>query len=198
MESYINSFSPYDLKARQCNSLDEYKKIINTNIISANLNKIHDCIEIAEKKLKACTLINYSLMDRFIWKFLFTTNLVENGFPFTCEDIIYIPIEILNNHTKYDMIKLLIHERIHIFQRYFPTEANKYILSLGYQLYKKNNIVLRRANPDIDNFIYILGNKLTGAYYTSINPKNINDVIQHCEYEHPYEHMAYVLSDLLM
>lgn len=198
MESYINSFSTYDLKARQCNSLDEYKKIINTNIIHSKLNKIYDCINIAEKKLKACTLINYSLMSRIKWKFLFTTNLVENGYPFTCEDIIYIPIEILDNHTKFNMIKLLIHERIHIFQRYFPSETNKYILSLGYNIYIKNNIVLRRANPDIDNYIYKLGDKMTGAYYTSINPKNINDVIQYCKYEHPYEHMAYELSDLLM
>ena len=55
---------------------------------------------------------------------------------------------------------------------------------------------LIRANPDLNNWIYIDENKkLMMSIYNSGYPKSINDITTKPEYEHPYEMISYVIEN---
>lgn len=200
VEEYINSFSEYDLIARNCRSKDEYKNIFISNCIDINNTDINiqEEITITNVLLNECEYIYYSKMNNISWNIILTNSKVENGFPFTIGCNIYIPFDIIVSYKKKELIKLLIHERLHIYQRYFPKDINEFILSKGYILIDQNNYLLKRSNPDIDRYLYKQNGMFSGCYYNSFDPKNINDCFQQLKYEHPYEHMSYELSEFLI
>jgi hypothetical protein len=52
-----------------------------------------------------------------------------------------------------------------------------------------------RANPDLDEFIYMDENGIEMVYkYRSITPNGINDIIP-IKNEHPFELMAYEIAE---
>jgi hypothetical protein len=99
------------------------------------------------------------------------------------------------------LIKLLIHEKIHIYQKMYPNDVQLYIKLNGFIPIRKremnDNI---RANPDLDNWIY--KDKDSNIYKAQYNkePKTISDVIYYPTdsqlYEHPYETMAITIENL--
>lgn len=198
MEKYIVSLTASDLSARHVSSHREYYDIVKRNCVNCSID-LSDIIFKANEYLVSNTHFNYSKFQNYPWKIICTlNNVIENGYPFTVDDIIYLPIEELNNRNKDSFLKLLIHERIHIFQRFYPDDVNMYILNNGYILYRKidrtNTDHLLRSNPDLNEYIYLLNGKPSGNYYTSYYPLNIEDSVCQLQYEHPYEHMAYVVS----
>lgn len=203
MDDYISSLTIADLKARGVESKQQYKNLVRNNCINIPID-LTGPVSIANNYLSNSKIINYSRFVDFPWKFVCTiNNVVENGYPFTISDTIYIPYTELNtNIYSKEFIRLLIHERIHIFQRYFHYDVNKFIQSLGYVLYRpinrRSEDYLLRSNPDLDQFIYLYDGIPCGSYYNSPNPKNIDDVSCRLIYEHPYEHMAYKISELLI
>lgn len=202
MDDYIFGLTLADLRARNVSSHKEYKYIVNQNCINVPID-LGNSINIANNILMNNNLFDYSNFRDYPWKISCTiNNVIENGYPFTLSDVIYLPIDILYKDLYgKDFIRLLIHERIHIFQRFFPEIVNQYIYSKGYVLYRHVNRstvdYLLRSNPDIDNFIYLLDGITSGSYYKSSNPKGIDDSYCKLKYEHPYEHMAYEISELL-
>jgi len=118
--------------------------------------------------------------------------------PHTRNDIIILPK--YKDDEEDFLTKLLIHEKIHIYQRFFPDLSELYINNLGFRKYKKVTVDDKsRANPDINEWIY---KDKQGQIYKSvfkINPKKIKDVIffpiNKSRYEHPFEKMANDISD---
>ena len=155
------------------------------------------------------------ILDNFSWKICLTKEDFIFNNPFTLDDIIFIPHAYINNRV--ELIKTLIHEYLHISQRIKNDIWNKYItenlknwIILDYKIDDNlinDNYIL---NPDTyeynRSFLYNKNNKLYyGRYeyhggleiywYEYINNKfiRINNRIH--EYEHPYEEMAYILSE---
>jgi hypothetical protein len=113
---------------------------------------------------------------------------------------IIIPEHILDN--KDILLRVLIHEKIHIYQKIYPEDIKIWLNNNGFKKYRlrtKNDNV--RANPDIDNFIYKnKNNSLIMSKYNEL-PLSINDVkyypLNDYRYEHPFESMAYTLEDMI-
>ncbi len=126
-------------------------------------------------------------------------NEYEYGLPHTRNNIIILPINILSSFNR--LTKTLIHEKIHVYQKMYPDDINKYLDKNGYIKYKnRNEFNNLRANPDLDNYIYMNSNKqIMKAEYID-NPYTINDVIiepiNDYKYEHPLEYMAYNIENL--
>ena len=118
----------------------------------------------------------------------------ENGFPHTRNNIIFLSPLFFR---QMDKLNTLEHECIHLFQRFYPIDTEKYLNSMGFEkkgdfkslfpdLYK-----LKRSNPDIDNNIWTDPNgNFMFPIFLSNRPKSLNDVHSH-DMEHPYEWMAY-------
>ena len=192
-DGYINNLSIYDLRARNVKSNDEY--------LTVAINSCLDFNETQKEKLKNCTIeaIKY-FNNNYNWTFALTNGSYEEGFPHTRGVIIFLSPNIIN-YTENELIKTLIHESIHIYQRFNKPQIDNYLNLNGYSISRKRDKTsLMRANPDLDNYIYKdkNGNELI-AYYNSEFPKGISDIrLTVISEEHPYEKMAYEYANIYM
>jgi len=192
-DGYINNLSIYDLRARNVTTNNEYLMVA--------LNSCLDFNETQKEKLKVCSMeaLKY-FNNNYNWTFALTNNTYEEGFPHTRSNIIFLS-PIIINYNNSELIKTLIHESIHIYQRFNKDKINNYLLINGYTISRKRDKnLLMRANPDLDDFIYKDENgKELVAYYNSEYPKGISDIhLTVSSQEHPYEKMAYEYADIYM
>ncbi len=198
-DNYYNTFNKLDLQARKVKSIEEYKNLIINSPITINENLENIIINHIKKIDKIFN--NYKTIgfngkkaNNIKWIIgIVDGKDYENGFPHTRNNIIIISKNLINEN----LISTLIHEKIHIYQKIYKNEINKY---LKFNNFKKieNNFGNTRANPDTDNNIYSKSNQIFMTIYNN-NPKNINDVIHypinHSKYEHPFEFMAYNIEN---
>jgi hypothetical protein len=116
----------------------------------------------------------------------------EAGLPHTRGDVIFFPRRHLS-HPEHDFTQTLIHERIHIYQKMYRNDAEKYISKNGYTRHEPASANQTRANPDIDGWTYADSSGTVMAAVYSETAKSLRDVIlpkNRYEYEHPLEKMA--------
>ena len=144
-----------------------------------------NCVDNAEKKIINNKIISFPKNN---WKFFFTQNIMFN-LPFTLEDVIFIPESYLkscfNSNNKKIFITTLVHEKIHIHQRFNEVFWNNFInqnQNFWIKIYKNSPIfefikhydfeinfnIIKIINPDTyyPNFIYIF--KQNNNYYYSL------------------------------
>ena len=213
-DNYAEQLSPLDLHARNVSSSSEYiANIIQTAVSFTQSEK--DILDAYTKKADAFLrntqfkeliysgYINSNDIANINWVFAKTQNVdkkdYEEGLPHTRGHIIFLSDNVL----KYDensLITTLIHEKIHIYQRYNEELFNKVIGVMGLVETPGTAETKKymRSNPDTNRNIYI-DNKTNNAMvclYRSDKPSNINDVImKNHSLEHPYEKIAYEIAD---
>lgn len=181
-------------------NLNVYQRIIlNNDIMKANL-----------------LLQPYKRLHNITWKCIFfdTNYKIENNFPHTNYDTIFLTNAYFLK-SESDRINTLIHEKIHIYQRFYPIPYHKILLSF----YDLNINSLLHTHPDFDNVRMNPDNNLLiyddqGHYTLQLfrkNPKSLSDVykkqygtIPKSKYsnlpndEHPNETTAYYFTDMIM
>jgi len=217
-DKYVNNLSILDLYARKVSTPNEYiDKIVKTTISFTQYEKelLSRCAKKADiffRNIKYEDLCynnyikGYDIAD-IKWIFANThsvddiinniENEYEEGLPHTRENIIFLSKNVLN-YIEEDLIKTLIHEKIHIYQRQNEPLFNKIIKCMGFKEILLSNKEYVRSNPDTNSNIYIDNrtNKTMVCFYRSNNPTGINDVIMTNHLlEHPYEKIAYEIAD---
>lgn len=210
---YFQSLNNMDLIARGAvGSIPAYIALYKSKLLTFST---------AESKILNQLITNISMnytnlypkLNAIPWK-LVKFNGIENNFPHTLGDIIFLP----ESFFELDMdkqLETLIHEKIHVYQRLYPLETSMFITKLGYEVWdtqkKYNNI---RTNPDTNHFIYI--HSRTGTVqahvYNSDAPKSITDShverlvgdipwdVPECikQQDHPYEIMACGIANYIV
>lgn len=199
-DNYIKNLSSSDLIARKCLTYTEYlNKIENTGktFSETDINKlkyifkhIYKIFKNPIKYIKYDNILQYidfsKILD-FEYNISLIDNKYENGYPHTRKNIIFITKNILKQND-IDILKIIIHEIIHIYQRY---NVMRNYLKKYKEIERKE---YHRSNPDTNNKIYEKkGVKI--MRYRDKNPRGIWDV-KHT-YEHPYEEMAYKIEKLI-
>jgi hypothetical protein len=188
-DNYIKKLSIYDLKARKVKTSNEYLDLIS-----------HSCMDFTQEQKEKLIISAFEASqyfnNGFKWKFGLLSSNYEEGFPHTRTDIIFLSPAIVN-YEKNELTKILIHESIHIYQRYNTLKIDEYLKNNGYVISRIKNDPLIRANPDLNDIIYKDKNGIElVAYYNSKEPKGINDVkLNNLNNEHPFEKMAYEIAD---
>lgn len=206
-DNYYKTFNKNDYKTRNINNINEYINLIKestTDFTHLEKDKLIRCVE---KVNIYFDNIKYEWFDgkkanAILWKIgCVKGKIYENGLPHTRIDTIILSKEHLETYDDDKLIKLLIHEKIHVYQKMFPNDVQLYIKLNGFVPIKKremnDNI---RANPDLDNWIYKdKDSNIYKAQYKK-DPKTIRDVIYFPSdsqlYEHPYETMAITIENL--
>jgi hypothetical protein len=231
-DRYVRNFSELDLHARNVKTHIEYISNIEDTAISFTEEEkrlLIKCANNADKYFKTETYkelkygkhINGDDIANIKWIFANTytnhfNNVIkeyEEGLPHTRENIIFVSKNVL----KYDELNLtntLIHEKIHIYQRYNSKLFDKIIremglLELDLKSFKYAKYI--RSNPDTTNKIYYDNSNIDNSkdgiiesdnnnvmvyLYRNDNPNGINDVIQNnYSKEHPYEKIAYEIAE---
>lgn len=214
-DRYVHNLSPLDLHARQVSSAKEYlNNITQTSISFTQPEK--DMLDICTKKadiflrnMRLNELIYYQHINRndianIKWIFAKTHNInnieYEEGLPHTRKNVIFLSDNVLN-YEETHLVTTLVHEKIHIYQRYNEELFNKIISIMGLveiDVVNEHTAKYMRSNPDTNRKIYI-DNKTKNVMvclYRTDKPSNINDVImKNHSLEHPYEKIAYEIAD---
>lgn len=201
-DTYIHNLSQWDLIARNVNTQDEYKQ----NIIAGNFTE-EQKVRFAKAATAADTFFNTIQLNNIDgkkiaeipWILAITkNNSYENGLPHTRENIIFVSDNQTETHET--LVKTLIHEKIHVYQRAYPEDMNTFLSEIGFSRVKRRHGIPRiRANPDLDEWIYV--NQKTGkemyALYSSDMPHDITDIVLNDPaFEHPFELVSYKISEL--
>jgi len=217
-DKYVNNMSVVDLYARHVSTNQEYlQKIadIADEFTPEEKEKLSKCAQMSDNFYNTMNFSEYdyykSLNGKEIanntWKFALTyknkDKEYEDGLPHTREDIIFLSKSVVN-YNEVDLTNTLIHEKLHIYQRYNKDKMNMIIKDMRYSILDPNKLEsndkeLMRSNPDLDDIIYYDNktNKLMSCKYNSKTPQNISDVeITNFSIEHPYEKMAYDIASL--
>jgi len=205
-DNYYKTFNKNDYKTRNINNINEYINLIKestTDFTDLEKDKLIRCakkVNIYFDNIKY-EWFNGKKANAILWKFgCIKGKLYENGLPHTRIDTIILSKE----HLELDdnkLIKLLIHEKIHVYQKMYPNDVQLYIkLNEFIPIKKKEMNDNIRANPDLDNWIYKdTESNIYKAEYKK-DPKTIRDVIYNPSdsqlYEHPYETMAITIENL--
>lgn len=149
----------------------------------------------------------------------------EFPYPHTHGDTIFLPRSIMESLTYPDeLYSVLIHEKIHIFQRLFPIETHEYIrnvlacdLIASHSIYDSDQTLnissSIRVNPDTNTLLYYendvdmsldenkkIDNEFVSPDIIQANWKSIRDTSSDIidNRDHPYEMMAYRLTDKIL
>ena len=163
-----------------------------------------------------CLLFRFKRLYSLSWNIIFVSHELENGFPHTHYDTIFMPLKRFFSLSRHERIKLLIHEKIHIYQRFYPIEFNKMLfnefdLKVETLISEHEDYEKVRLNPDLNNLIYsdhgeyYLQHFLENAYSLGDSSKKVyNETTKNTKYkhlpvnEHPHETFAYYFADLIV
>lgn len=214
-DGYVRKMTNVDLYARKSKTVSEYMGKITKCASSFNdleKTKLTRCAKKADIFLKS--FVYHNLVDckeiaKIKWRFALTqkngVDEYEEGLPHTRSDVIFLSRYTINDTIARStddtvLTNTLIHEKVHIFQRYNEKLMNEIIQKTHSVVNTKdiNGIQLKRCNPDINdkNYYNNMSNKLMLFVYNSSTPKGINDISsKNYAIEHPYETMAYEIAN---
>lgn len=199
---YYHTFSKKDWILRNVKNKKEYLEQIpyscedftteQKNTLQSLCKKANDFF----KDIDTIDWLNGKILCTIKWKFGCINDLYENGNPHTIANSILLSKDDFDRDQD-EFISLLVHEKIHIFQRYYPVYVKKYMCQYQFKPYRKrtkhDNI---RANPDTNRYVY----ERLGRVYRAVYKKSaysINDIrLTNLKHEHPFEEMAYRVEDL--
>ena len=156
------------------------------DLVKLRIVLIKDVEKINEKLKKGYDKIINSIE----WKFCFLNDGVENNLPHTIHDVIFLPCNFLEIEQN-NRVKILLHEKMHIFQRKYPCETN--ILYLNFWKLKpfileKNDPIKKhiRFNPDNNSFQYVYYDKYLDSFCYNVklyntNPRELKDCRVHTQ-----------------
>lgn len=205
-DNYIKNLSIFDLYARKVKNSNIYKNNCIKCTTDFNKNQIDVITEASKEADKYLNnynkLLNGKDIAKIKWNLALTKNNnnyeYEDGLPHTRKNIIFLSDKIIPNTVSHNFINTLIHEKIHIYQRYNPKILENVINKMGFKKTSFKNIK-QRSNPDLNNLIYInKNNQKLSCLYKNNKPSSINDVMcleNNNLLEHPYELLAYNIAN---
>lgn len=192
---------------------------LNENIKEFVLQSLHKSILLLDNHNTTNTI---TISDIYKWNICVFSNIMFD-FPFTIDNIIFLPIKTINhlhssNNTT-SLVNLLIHEKIHIDQRYnlnkwkqfiqINNPSWKFIDNFDQNYFSQFNTdnSIHIFNPDTFYNFYFSYNDNLGAlfidnnnnvntlWFDSNNKKNNSHDLP--DHEHPFEIYAYQISNNL-
>lgn len=202
-DGYVKNMSPTDLYARKVSSAEKYVRRASEsamNFTDSQKLRFNEACREADRffQLKSEDIpFCAKKMTAIPWVLALTEGeKYEDGLPHTRANIIFVSSYI--NEQPKQLIRTLIHEKIHIYQRLYPEEMAQLLEKRGFRRWKLRMGIPRiRANPDVDPWVYISVDKDEPmlALYASDQPGNISDVLlPDATFEHPYEFFAYEVA----
>ena len=163
-DKYLENLTPMDLSMRKFQSLDEYRKIIPKVVLDfTDVQKVilNDSIKEAQIALESLNnpYIDTPLISSIDWNIAITYGKnYEMGLPHTRGEIIFVTTDDIERE---DIVKLLIHEKVHIYQRKYKRMFQKKLKENGYEVVgDRRERKDLRSNPDLDEYIYAKGDKV--------------------------------------
>lgn len=187
LSDFFSSLNKLDLIARSTANVPITSEEHYKNVYIASYEDMTDIEKNILNKvvLEANKLLSpYKNLQQLEWKFVKVNSNIENGLPHTVSDMIVLNTDILKR-TEIELIKTIIHEKIHVYQRLNGAISRKWINQTDFVSLSSNDFMslnkdvldMRRSNPDLDrNTYYHNKSKLVlRQLYNSTSPQSIMD-----------------------
>lgn len=191
-DGYIRSMNAKDLRERRCKTHEEYIMMYLVNIIDFEPEQKLRLEKYARHATEFLRTVRSPYIDNHYivnipWKFARFRKTLELGYPHTRGDVIFLPD---NNLDRSDakIVRTLIHEKIHIYQRLHKEKFIHSLLDNGFKILGKISDADRPSNPDVDGIVYKYPSEMVMMW--SEKNKCLIDAL----YEHPNELIAYTLA----
>jgi hypothetical protein len=156
--------------------------------------KLKEAIKIVEHTIttRASILPTKKQLSDIEWNFACTIHpYYLDGLSHTRGDIIFLSDKVVSQSSVKSLAGILLHEKIHIWQRKFPEDMKAWIAQKGFEAtHRVFDDSLERSNPDTNGIIY----KDLGVKFTSLNPLDLHSVKYNSSRDHPHEQMAYEIQ----
>lgn len=224
--SYFENMSVVDVIARNSTSnsqvLTEYigAFVPSRNISTSQRVRLHDLSSYSDALCSGSTHHVINELPSISWRFAILQDTAECGMPHTHSNMICLPLAWLNqamdDNQRLNMVRTLIHEKLHVLQRLRSDLTDCWITKQGYTKVMRRSQLLpaisnyARSNPDLDPYIYARPGKCATIFvFQPSHPRSLSRVQARCvclqhrhgdaleKYEHPNEMMAYQLSELV-
>lgn len=219
LDSYVAALTKADIVARNLvdrNSM--YDRIYNNIVLSPSgdlMRRLQSAIDHCERELLRDTCLSGQLHSAH---FCLTHDRLEDGMPFTLENVVFLPSTLLLSAAFDRLCDTLLHEVTHVFQRMQPKPTGMLVRGTwGFQPlsdFEFQQLVLQggarsaRTNPDTVGQHYRLGHVAWLYEFASSAPTSLTDgkpvavFLQSgqkmdTKYEHPFEMMAYMVPLLI-
>jgi len=207
LDNYYDSFSALDLRARGVSSLNEYLRRIESVCLDGTCDTNKEsiirraCASVDwTEKTRSSYWINMERLRALPWTIALTKGkglAYEYGLPHTRGDVIVIPeSDVVESD---DFVDTLMHEQLHVYQKMYPEDFQKYLDSEGFvrHCWRKSPKELENvaANPDADEWVYSKDGEVFVGQYTGGGGDNYKSVtfkpINHPRYDCPQEYAVY-------
>lgn len=205
---FFRYMTPVDLKARGARTKQSYYETYVSSLKSFDFDQKTKITKLVQAADDMILRFGCKRLHVIPWKFARVDD-IESDFPHTFGDVIMISANLLQSESSNKLITTLIHEKIHVYQRMYPLETNILVQKVwGYKMFGlRNHFNLARNNPDLNGVVYGIKGPVLQMYRSS-TPSSISDsdikmvimnrIVRSSEqHEHPYERMAYQLSDII-
>ena len=213
-QEYLQGMSDADVVARRGVLQPEHTRTPD----SGEGVRLRAVVHNAQRLLMAVAPRVTRALESVPWNVALVGGDVENGWPHTHGDVIFIPQGLQPDAC------VLAHERVHVYQRLQPLQANDLICNYwGYapycsrQRFRPDAGVALRSNPDLNSLLYSWNGHVRAQVYRSARPQSLADShvlalvtppssalrdardapqLPHCvrQTEHPFEIMACLLA----
>ncbi len=202
IHSYYRSMDKHNSFLRRAKNGSDAEYLYKSNLRPLDLNR-YKILKMIFSEADSY-LRHYKNLFRVPWKiYEFEDGLGELPFPHTHADTIFLPRQWLKNKADsgdiHSIASTLIHEKIHIYQRLYPVYAHFLILnvwrfSIASTLDIEANKNILRKNPDANKLVY---KDSEGVLILPIIQNNNSSKISDPR-DHPFEIMAYRLTDIIL
>jgi hypothetical protein len=212
-DGYFERFTQNDLRARNVATLEQYISGFNcAEFTESNKDLIYDCVAEIETIIVKDPYVDWVDSDKFHaipWKIgLVADDSYEYGLPHTRVDTILINKRSLIKTDRKDFINTLIHEKLHVYQKLYPADFQKYLDHHGFVKYARYGSLRDvAANPDTDEYVYMKKSGLEkvvycGKYDFSTGKTGVKSIVHQPiddpKYDHPRELAVYNLLENLL
>ena len=168
-----------DLSARNIGSMDGYQKLYVDGITQFTKSE-RDLLIKYVSHVDKVTAQRWPSLHDIKWKFCKVSRTIENGWPHTLGDVIILSPKFFDEIPESKRSEILLHEKIHVYQRKYPVQTDGLIRRWGMQAIDVlGKYSLARNNPDINNFVYSIRHEgQTYAFlqlYDQTQPNNLSE-----------------------
>lgn len=203
-DGYGRSLNPANLEAcgvaSHADLLDKWSSSA-TSFTPEDVKKLQDAALLSDYQIyKELSDPLASQLRTIGWKFAKTVHpYYLDGLPHTRADVIFLTDKTLTTSSTTRLASILVHEKVHVWQRQHPEEMQGWIDKKNYRQVKRIlEDGLQRANPDVDDWLYEDGTTVFGVRYNTAQPHSLSDIMGYGkDVDHPYEQFAYSIQTQL-